>query len=108
MSAVQSFFIITGKETETGKLVFWATDIHSDGWPYWTDSFGGATKFETLTKASKMVGFGGYMFDQASDVKINRVSIDLEEVSEKSVLMIQREEALAKLSKQERILLGLE
>lgn len=109
MSAdVQPFFIITGKVTKTGKLVFWATDIHSDGYPFWTDSFASATKFETLIKASKMVGSAGYMLNQASDVKINRVNIVLEEVSEKSVRMIQREEALAKLTKEERILLGLE
>jgi hypothetical protein len=79
MSAVQSFFIITGKETKTGKLVYLAW-YHSGGHHYWTDRFDWATKFETLTTASKTIGRAGHMIDQASDVKINRVSIVIEEV----------------------------
>lgn len=99
-------FIIVG--TREGKDVFWAIDNQSGGYPWWTDSLFGAEKYLSIKKASSQMSFGGYMFEQATNIRVCKLIIEYETVSDASVLAALKEAALAKLTAEDKKILGLE
>jgi hypothetical protein len=108
MSKIKPFYIITGKRSPAGEQNFWAIDNHSGGWPWWSDDFAQAEKFNSISKALRHLSPGGYMLDQAKDLKVVQVNMTLVDVDSSTIIKMKRDEALAKLTKDDRVVLGLE
>lgn len=108
MSQIKPYFIIAGTSRgEDKKQVFWAIDSHSGGYPYWVDYIEGAERYPDVVKAKNQLDSSGYMFEQATDIKVFRATVVLEVVSAETIEDELRRAALAKLSDKEKQLLGL-
>lgn len=123
IDTLPEYYVITGISTEDRKRrahgqdrnerVFVGTDSHSGGYPYWSTIFGSANRYKDITEALKALrdtkhGSGvGYMANQATDIRLVAVRIDLVGVSEQKIHDEQVQAALDKLTADERRLLGV-
>jgi len=104
-------YILTAIKGE--KRVYYAIDQHSGGYPYWTDWFSTKATFSDLAQASNALRGtrknDSYMSRDVFDIRIATVRTTIDtNISEEDIIEERKKQALAKLSKDERRLLGLE
>lgn len=92
-----------------GKIEYHAINYMSGGWPWWADWPGAAKEFNTLSEASDnlcMTADTGYGNTEVFILKVEPV-VTIIEPDSTEVTNARRKEAMAKLTPEERELLGL-
>lgn len=106
-------YVVTGISTEDQQLRYLGTDSNS-GYPYWSSHFTSAVlydfdKLDRAIHAFEEATTTSFLRDKVTLPRIGivRTSINLDEISTEDLDAKRREVALAKLSPEERRLLGI-
>ena len=97
---LETYFVISGVK-QNGERVFYATDIHSGGWPYWTDLIKNAQTFVSL-KNLPIVSTSSYLqqgIDKIEILKLESVATVYDQHSITEELTAEANQEIAKIQK---------
>lgn len=102
-------YIITAIKDD--KRVYYGVDSHSGGYPYWASWIGGAHEFDKKTHAvrafEEVHNPSFYMAKEAHSIQLGELIITLTTITKEQIVEEKKKEALAKLTEEDKHLLGL-
>jgi hypothetical protein len=83
---------------KTGKRVYYDTDSHSGGYPYWSTSFNQRKTWESLDKIPT-IGPKDYMRNEVTSIEVLEVKVQAKIVSSTELVSEAKAKAMAEIDK---------